>query len=79
LIPDFIAILGYLDDLIIVPLGTALVVRMIPPDLMARHRELADTALERPVSMSAALLITAIWLAAAMALIWVVLAPAWGR
>ena len=43
LIPDFIPIIGYLDDLIIVPLGIALVVRMIPPDVMAEHRALADS------------------------------------
>ena len=42
LIPDFIPVLGYLDDLIIVPLGIALVVRMIPPPIMAEHRATAD-------------------------------------
>ena len=38
LIPDFIPVLGYLDDLIIVPLGILLVVRLVPPDIMAEHR-----------------------------------------
>jgi uncharacterized membrane protein YkvA (DUF1232 family) len=41
LIPDFIPILGYLDDIIILPLGILLVVWLIPPAIMAEHRELA--------------------------------------
>src|ERR1700742_411421 len=38
LIPDFVPVLGYLDDLIIVPLGIALVVWLVPPEVMAEHR-----------------------------------------
>jgi len=38
LIPDFIPIFGYIDDLILVPLGIALAVRLIPPALMQEHR-----------------------------------------
>ena len=41
LIPDFIPVLGYLDDVILVPLGVLLVIRMIDPAIMAEHRELA--------------------------------------
>ena len=41
LIPDFIPVLGYLDDAILLPLGILLVVRMIPPDVMAEHRAAA--------------------------------------
>lgn len=70
LIPDFIPVLGYLDDLIIVPLGIGLVVRMIPPDIMAEHRALADGAQQRPVSMMAAVLIGAIWITCIGALGW---------
>ena len=47
LIPDFIPVLGYLDDLIIVPLGLALVLKLIPPALMAEYRA---TATQQPVS-----------------------------
>jgi uncharacterized membrane protein YkvA (DUF1232 family) len=47
LIPDFIPVLGYLDDLILVPLGLALVLRMVPPVLMAEYR--AQTV-QQPVS-----------------------------
>src|SRR6266550_6329636 len=44
LIPDFIPVLGYLDDLVIVPVGIFLVVRLIPPDIMAEHRAAAAAA-----------------------------------
>ncbi|GAB3389986.1 YkvA family protein [Azotobacter armeniacus] len=68
LIPDFIPVLGYLDDLVIVPLGILLVVRLIPPQLMAEHREVAAKATERPVSRFAAGLIIALWIACAVLL-----------
>jgi uncharacterized membrane protein YkvA (DUF1232 family) len=64
LIPDFIPVLGYLDDLFIVPLGIALVVWLIPPDIMAEHRALASAAQDRPVSRAAAAVIVAVWLLA---------------
>jgi uncharacterized membrane protein YkvA (DUF1232 family) len=38
LIPDFIPVIGYLDDLVLVPLGLALAIRLIPPALLAEHR-----------------------------------------
>ena len=63
LIPDFIPVLGYLDDLIIVPLGIALVVRLIPPDLMAEFREAAARREGKPKSIGGLLAIAAIWLA----------------
>ena len=53
LIPDFIPVLGYLDDVILVPLGVLLVIRMIPPEIMAEHRDLAAAAQQRPVSRTA--------------------------
>ena len=65
LIPDFIPVLGYLDELIILPLGIALAVKLIPPELMAEHRARADAAQERPVSFAAAAAIVVVWLAAA--------------
>jgi uncharacterized membrane protein YkvA (DUF1232 family) len=61
LIPDFIPVLGYLDDVIILPLGILLVVRMIPPEIMAEHRALVLAASERPVSRMAAAVIALIW------------------
>src|SRR6202521_6399317 len=50
LIPDFIPVLGYLDDLIIVPLGIMAVVKLIPPEIMAEHRAAAAMVAERPMS-----------------------------
>ncbi len=47
LIPDFVPVLGYLDDLILVPLGLALVLKLIPPALIAEFRAVAG---QRPVS-----------------------------
>lgn len=70
LIPDFIPVLGYLDDLLIVPAGIWLVVRLIPAPLMAELREAATRRAERPVSYVAAGVIAAIWIVAAGALIW---------
>jgi uncharacterized membrane protein YkvA (DUF1232 family) len=61
LIPDFIPVLGYLDDVILVPLGILLVVRLIPPEIMAEHRELAAAAQERPVSRVAAIWVGCAW------------------
>lgn len=63
LIPDFIPVLGYLDDAIIVPLGILAVVKMVPPNVMAEHRATASLAAERPVSRQAAVVIVFIWAA----------------
>ena len=62
LIPDFVPVLGLLDDLIIVPLGVWLFVRMIPAALHARHRAEAETAADQPVSKAGAFTIVVIWL-----------------
>jgi uncharacterized membrane protein YkvA (DUF1232 family) len=61
LIPDFIPVLGYLDDIVILPLGILLVVGMIPPEIMAEHRALASATRERPVSRMAAAVIALVW------------------
>jgi len=61
LIPDFIPVLGYLDDLIIVPLGILLVLWLVPPALMAEHRGTAEAARDKPHSMNGAVVIIAIW------------------
>lgn len=68
LIPDFIPVFGYLDDLVLVPLGLLLVVRLIPDDILAEHRVAAAEAVERPVSRAGALAVIAIWLSAAAVL-----------
>jgi len=65
LIPDFIPVLGYLDDLILIPLGIVLAVRLIPGPVMeecrARARELLESG--RPVSRIAAAVIVCVWIA----------------
>ncbi len=61
LIPDFIPVLGLLDDLVLIPLGLALVVRLTPPDVMATARNRALDAVEKPVSFVAAGVIVGVW------------------
>lgn len=71
LIPDFVPVLGYLDDLLIVPAGIWLAIRLVPPELLAEHRAAAEASMAggRPVSRAAAAVIVAIWLVAALALL----------
>ena len=61
LIPDFIPVLGYLDDLVIVPLGVALVVRLTPPEVIDAARERAAHLAAKPVSRGAAMFVVAVW------------------
>jgi uncharacterized membrane protein YkvA (DUF1232 family) len=64
LIPDPIPLLGYLDDLILVPLGIALAIKLIPPAVLAECREKASEATRagRPTNWVAAGAIVALWL-----------------
>ena len=64
LIPDFIPVLGYLDELIILPLFIYVTIRLIPPDIMVELRAQADQHLSenRPRSMTGAVVIILIWL-----------------
>lgn len=64
LIPDFIPVLGYLDDLVLVPLGIALALKMIPGSVMAQCREEArsEIAKGKPVNWWAAGVVIIIWL-----------------
>jgi uncharacterized membrane protein YkvA (DUF1232 family) len=70
LIPDFIPVLGYLDDLIIVPLGIWLVIALIPEDVLREYRAMACAAAARPVSKAAAIAIVALWISGAALLGW---------
>jgi uncharacterized membrane protein YkvA (DUF1232 family) len=75
LIPDFVPILGYLDDLIIIPLGVVVALRMIPPPVWAECREKADAVMRqgKPINWVAAAVIILIWLLlAALAVIIVI-------
>ncbi|EEY90011.1 MULTISPECIES: YkvA family protein [Acinetobacter] len=62
LIPDFIPVLGYLDDIIIVPLGILLVIKLTPQNIVDDCRILGETLVERPINRWAAGIIILIWL-----------------
>ncbi len=62
LIPDFIPLLGYLDDLILLPLGITLAVRLIPPTVMNDARETATKFQGRLLGWMGALIVGALWL-----------------
>ena len=63
LIPDFVPVLGLLDDLLIVPAGLWLALRLIPAGVLAEHRAAAAALASKPVSKAAAAVIAGVWLA----------------
>jgi len=75
LIPDFIPVIGYLDELFILPLGIWLVVRLIPDGIMVEYRARANEAGQRPTSRAGMVAILLVWMVSALALGW--LAYAW--
>lgn len=79
IVPDFIPILGYLDDLILVPLGIVLAVKMIPSAVLADCRRAAEHVLAegKPAPRAAALVIVAIWLLLAAAATFFFLRVVW--
>lgn len=70
LIPDFIPVLGLLDDLVLVPAGLWLFVKLLPPGLIDEHRRTAAAAAERPRSPTGALIVVLVWVAAAALTAW---------
>ena len=71
LIPDFIPIFGYLDDLVIVPLGIWVAIRLIPPSLLAEHRHAAMARHQpRPRSWIGAAIILGFWGLAGGVIVW---------
>jgi uncharacterized membrane protein YkvA (DUF1232 family) len=78
LIPDFIPVIGYLDDLIILPLGIWLVVSLVPEAVMAEYRAKAVEARERPSSMTGMVAIVLLWVTGAAVLGWIVYARWFG-
>lgn len=70
LIPDFIPVLGYLDDIVIVPLGLWLVLRMIPAEVMEECRVEAEALAERPTSVTAAVVVVLIWIGLTLLAAW---------
>lgn len=72
LIPDFVPVLGYLDDLLLLPAGIWLAVRLIPAPLMHELRRQAG-AREAPISRSGIVMVVALWTAAGCA-VWLLTA-----
>lgn len=79
LIPDFIPVLGYLDDLILVPLGLMLAVQMVPADVLeeCRARAREELAGNRPRSQGALVTIIAIWVLCAVLVFWLAVRAFW--
>ena len=71
LIPDFIPIVGYLDDLIIVPLGIWLAVSLIPEEVMTEYRAKVLEAEQRPISKGGMIAIITLWILGALTLGWI--------
>ena len=67
LIPDFIPVLGLLDDIILLPLGIAIAIRLVPPELMARFRRIAARRQGRPRSRAGAVIVILLWIGAVAA------------
>lgn len=70
LIPDFIPVLGLLDEAILLPLALLLVVRLVPAEVMAEHRAAASIAIEQPSSKTGAIVVGVIWLLLAVLTGW---------
>lgn len=77
LIPDFIPVLGYVDDLVIVPAGLFLTVRLIPPDLMVEFRREASIRDARPRSHAGAVAIVMVWVVELALATWLVWRHGW--
>ncbi len=73
LIPDFVPVLGYLDDLILIPMGIALAIKLIPPAVLAECRAQAQETVQngKPVNRVAGAVIVVIWLVlTALCVVW---------
>lgn len=71
LVPDFIPVLGYLDEVVLLlPLAILLAIRLVPAQVMAEHRAAAEQAAARPSSRAGAAFVIAIWIAVAALFLW---------
>lgn len=70
LIPDFIPVLGYLDEVILLPLALRFILRMVPADVLADARLKADARERLPRSMAGAAIVVVIWLLVLAATAW---------
>jgi len=78
LIPDFIPVIGYLDDLILIPLGLMLVIRMIPADVLLECRQKSEEIVDRVTwaGKIAAVVIVTIWILAVALIVHLILRAA---
>ena len=67
---DLIPVLGYLDEVVLLPLAIALAIRLVPPDVMAEHRIAAANAEGRPVTRAGVAIVVTLWLLPLGALLW---------
>ena len=73
LIPDFIPVLGLVDELLLLPAAIWLALRLVPEQVLVESRARAEAALERPTSRVAAVVIVFVWIACALAVgAWIV-------
>ena len=73
LIPDFIPVLGLLDELLLLPAAIWLALRLVTEQVLVESRARAEAALERPTSRVAAVVIVFVWIACALAVgAWIV-------
>jgi len=70
LIPNFVPVLGYVDDAIVLPLGVLLMVRLIPREIMAEHRISATRLADLPRSRTVSLIIAVLWLSITVVSAW---------
>ena len=68
LIPDFVPVFGYLDDLVLLPLGIALAMRLVPPTVLVECRARAQETLQhgKPISWAAGAMLVVLWLCCAV-------------
>ena len=71
LIPDFLPVIGYLDDLVLIPLGITIALKMIPEPVIAEARMQAEKMSSKPKNWAAAIVIIAIWLMLATWATWI--------
>ncbi|WEX89522.1 DUF1232 domain-containing protein [Sinorhizobium garamanticum] len=73
LIPDFVPVLGYLDDLVIVPIGIVAALKLIPADVLTDLRIEAAKRTERPVSRAGMIAVISTWVLLAAVIVWMVI------
>jgi uncharacterized membrane protein YkvA (DUF1232 family) len=64
-IPDFIPVIGFVDDVILVPLGILAVIKLVPPEILREHREHAERAIDVPRNRMGGNLLLCLWMAVA--------------